>query len=87
MTVVACDDSGEGNGDDIDRTATEDEFLRERDDLDQYNLNYTGEKIKVIGWDAGNYEEFDVKQITADNVLMAVYDRNQEIERRLNVDL
>ncbi|MBQ8716278.1 MAG: hypothetical protein IJY43_00345 [Clostridia bacterium] len=86
MTVVACDD-GNKDGDDVDRKATEDEFLRERDDLDRYNLNYTGEKITVIGWDGGNYEEFDVKQITADNVLMAVYDRNQEIERRLNIDL
>lgn len=86
MTVVACDD-GTTSDDDIDRTAEEDEYLRERDDLDQYNLNYTGEKIKVLGWDAGEYEEFDVKQITADNVLMAVYDRNQEIERRLNIDL
>ena len=86
MTVVACDDGSTENGDD-DRTAAEDEFLRERDDLDQYNLNYTGEKIKVLGWNGGNYEEFDVQQITADNVLMAVYDRNQEIERRLNIDL
>ena len=86
MTVVACDE-GDGNGDDIDRTAAEDEFLRERDDLDQYNLNYAGQKITVLGGYSGTYEEFDVKQITADNVLMKVYDRNQEIQRRLNVTL
>ena len=86
MTVVACDD-GSTDGDDVDRTATEDEFLRERDDLDQYGLNYMGQKVTVLGWSGGNYEEFDVKQITADNVLMAVYDRNQEIQRRLNIKL
>ena len=86
MTVVACDD-GENGDDNVDRTATEDEFLRERDDLDQYNLDYMGEKITVLGWEAGNYTEFNVETISSDNLLMAVYDRNKEIERRMHVDM
>ena len=82
MTVVACDD--EGDQGDVNSDKVADEFGREGDDLP--SLNYQNDEISVLNWNAENLE-FDVEQITADNVSNAIYDRNGEIERRLNVEL
>ena len=85
MTVVACDDdtTEDGQG----SAMEEDAYGRERDDLDQYNLNYMGDEVSVLYWSDVENPEFDVEQITSDNVNNALYDRNGEIERRLNVEL
>lgn len=82
MTVVACDEEG-GEGE-VGSDKVADEFGREGDDLP--SLNYQNDEISVLNWNAENLE-FDVEQITADNVSNAIYDRNGEIERRLNVEL
>ena len=82
MTVVACDD--EGTQGDVGSDKVADEYGREGDDLPA--LNYQNDEISVLNWNAENLE-FDVEQITADNVSNAVYDRNGEIERRMNVEL
>ena len=64
-----------------------DEYGRPRDDLDAKNLNYQGATVNVLYWSDVEDPEFDVDRITGDNVLDAIFDRNSEIERRLNVTL
>ena len=60
---------------------------RETDDLDQYNLNYSGEMITILFWADVERPEFEQKEITGDNIRDAIYDRNNNVEDRLNVDL
>ena len=81
MTVVACDDEPDGP---VGSEAVVDEFGREGDDLPA--LNYQNDEISVLNWNTFHLE-FDIEQITSDNVSNALYDRNSEIERRLNVSL
>ncbi|MBE6703316.1 MAG: hypothetical protein E7585_07910 [Ruminococcaceae bacterium] len=79
--VVACDDTDDGpQGSE----QVEDEYGREGDDLPE--LNYKNDVVSVLGWNCEN-PEFEIEQITSDNVNNALYDRNGEIERRLNVEL
>jgi len=81
MIVVACDETDDGpQGSE----QVEDEYGREGDDLPE--LNYKNDEISVLNWNAFN-PEFEIEQITSDNVQNALYDRNGEIERRLNVEL
>lgn len=82
MTVVACkEEVKEGGG----GSQEVDEYGREGDDLPE--LNYMGQKITTLYWEDVENLEFDIEQITSDNVSNALYDRNGEIERRLNVEL
>lgn len=82
MTVVACnDDDDEGNGD---STQITDQYGREGDDLPA--LNYKNDTVTLLHWRAFN-TEYDVEQLSDDNVDNAIYERNSEIERRLNVEL
>ena len=81
MVVAACDNTTD---DPVDSEQVEDEFGREGDDLPA--LNYKNDEISVLNWNAFN-PEFEIEQITSDNVQNALYDRNGEIERRLNVEL
>lgn len=64
-----------------------DDFGRELDDLDAKNLNYLGASVNMLYWSDVEDDEFDVDRITGDNVKDAIFDRNSEIERRLNVEL
>ena len=79
--VAACDEQTEGEQG---SERVEDEYGREGDDLPA--LNYKNDEISVLNWNAEN-PEFEIEQITSDNVQNALYDRNGEIERRLNVEL
>lgn len=62
----------------------EDKYGRELDDL--RNLNYQGDTIRVLCWNA-QQPEFDIESVSSDNIRNALFDRNGEVERRLNVDL
>ena len=64
-----------------------DEYGRELDDLDAKGLNYLGATVNMLYWSDVEDPEFDVDRITGDNVQDAIFDRNSEIERRLNVTL
>ena len=81
MTVIACDE-GEGEGEGTEQE--QDKYGREQDDLP--TLNYQGDTIKVLNWNA-QQPEFDIESVSSDNVRNALFDRNGEVERRLNVDL
>ncbi len=97
--VVACGDAKEDNNNDNggnNNTPTDPDDLlidknydangKLRDELRHYDLNYKNEKITVMHWKAEN-NEFEITDITSDNVDNAIYDRNDQIQRRLNVDL
>ena len=88
VLIVACkdDDSGKKKNDGR-LDATKDENGRELDDLDQYNLNYSGEEITLLYWKEVERPEFEQKELANDNVLDAIYDRNINVEDRLGVDL
>ncbi len=58
---------------------------RLKDDLPS-DLNFEGEVIKVLGWNSED-PEFEVETKTGDVVEDAIYDRNDRIEERLNVEL
>ena len=86
--IVACNDDTDTkkkNNNTLD--ATKDENGRELDDLDQYDLNYSGEPITLLYWKECEKPEFEQKELANDNVLDAIYDRNINIEDRLGVDL
>ena len=82
MIVVACDDNTDDEGGDSGQV--DDEYGREGDDLPA--LNYKNDTVKMLHWRSFN-TEYDVEQLSDDNVDNAIYERNSEIERRLNIDL
>ncbi len=88
VLVIACDDKEDGKKKNDGRlNANLDENGRELDDLDQYNLNYSGEEITLLYWKEVERPEFEQKELANDNVLDAIYDRNINVEDRLGVDL
>ncbi len=88
VLVIACDDKGdEKKKNDGRLNANLDENGRELDDLDQYNLNYSGEPITLLYWKEVERPEFEQKELANDNVLDAIYDRNINVEDRLGVSL
>ncbi len=85
--VAACDSEDEVvNPDDLLIDANYDANGRLRDDLHKYDLNYKGEQITVMHWQAEN-SEFEITDVSDNNVDNAIYDRNDQVQRRLNVDL
>ncbi len=82
MTVVACND-GDGQGAEGSEQNA-DVYGREGDDLPA--LNYKNDTVKLLHWRAFNHE-YDIEQLSDDNVDNAIYERNSEVERRLNIDL
>ncbi len=82
--VVACAEITY-DPDDLLIDAAYDSKGRLKDDLPS-DLNYGGEKINVMHWKAEN-NEFEITDVSKNNVDNAIYDRNDQIERRLNVDL
>ena len=82
--VVACAEVTY-DPDDLLIDAAYDAKGRLRDDLPS-TLNYGGEKINVMHWKAEN-SEFEITDVSKNNVENAIYDRNDQIQRRLNVDL
>ena len=51
------------------------------------SLNYEGETISIMTWGDVENPEFEQENVTGDNVRDAIYDRNNQIEDRLNVEL
>ena len=90
LVVVACDDgSGDKGGDDGDSGLIDDRYDvngRLNDDLPD-TLNYEGETISIMTWGDVERPEFEQENVTGDNVRDAIYDRNNQIEDRLNVEL
>lgn len=84
FVVVACK-GGENNDNTYD--PTKDEYGRLKDDLDKYNLNYMGESITTLYWSDVEKQEYESEGITSDNVNDAIYQRNENIQSRLNVEL
>lgn len=75
---------GESSGE----SGTQDDGLDEngylRDSLP--SLDYQGEPISILCWKAEN-PEFDVKGLDGDAIESAVYGKNRQTEKRLNVEL
>ena len=89
--IVACDKTGNegGNEGGDDEGLLDDQYDvngRWKDDLPK-TLNFEGEKVKVLYWQDVEKPEFEVETISGDNVMDAIYNRNTQIESRLNVDL
>ena len=84
FVVVACN-GNDDNGSTYNPTL--DEYGRLKDDLDQYNLNYMGETITTLYWEDVEKQEYEAPEITSDNVNDAIYQRNENIQSRLNVEL
>ncbi len=85
--AVACNTEEEiTDPDDLLIDAAYDANGRLRDELHKYDLNYKGEKITIMCWNATN-NEFEITDVSDNNVDNAIYDRNDQIQRRLNVDL
>ena len=73
-------------GDQVTDDPTKDEEGYEKDDLDQYNLNYNDDKIQVLHWNSEE-PEFEIETTDGTKVNDAIYNRNLAIEDRLGVQL
>ena len=90
--VVACDGDGDKNtvkykDNTKDRNGRLKDSLPDMDDDPSNDLNYEGEIINLMYWAEVERPEFEQEEITGDNVRDAIYDRNVNVEDRLNVDL
>ena len=91
--VVACD-TDEKKGPTY-KDNTKDRNGRVKDDLpdmdddpsNDHLINFNGEVINLMYWQDVENPEFEQAEITGDNVRDAIYDRNVNVESRLNVDL
>lgn len=85
LVVVACDQTGDDEGG-SDYDPTKDENGRLKDDLPD-DLNYTGETVTTLYWEDVEKQEYEQDTITGENVADAIYERNDRIQTRLNVEL
>ena len=90
MVGVACtQDTGSGGDDSGDSGLIDDRYDvngRLNDNLPD-TLNYEGDTISIMTWGDVENPEFEQENVTGDNVRDAIYDRNNQIEDRLNVEL
>lgn len=89
VLVVACNDDSDDDGSGNNGGLIDDRYDingRLNDNLDP-NLNYKGEEVTVMYWSDAENIEFEIESVTGDNVSDAIFDRNNRIEDRLNVDL
>ena len=89
--LVACDQAATGgNTGGGYSSGVKDDTLdingRVKDDLPD-DLNFGGEEVVLMYWAEVERPEFEQEEITGDNVRDAIYDRNMQVEDRLNVDL
>ena len=89
--IVACDSADTDSGDDEDEDSgliddAYDVNGRLKDNLPK-DLNYEGEEVTVLYWSDVENPEFEQETVTGDNVRDAIYDRNNQIEDRLNVTI
>ena len=89
MVVVSCNGDGDTNKGPGGHWETVDDRYDENNRLKDAlpNLNYLGEEITVMYWNDCENLEFEVKTLTGDNVSDAIFDRNNRINDRLNVEL
>ncbi len=92
--VVACDTEEKEKGPTFkdntkDRNGRLKDSLPDMDDdpTNDHLINFGGETINLMHWAEVERPEFEQAEITGDNVRDAIYDRNTNIEDRLNVDL
>ena len=93
--VVACDTTTTtGNTEQLkdntkDRNGRLKDSLPDMDDdpTNDHLINYGGETITLMYWAEVENPEFEQEEITGDNVRDAIYDRNVNVEDRLNVEL
>ena len=88
---VACDKKNNGgNGEDDEDSGLIDSRYdingRLKDDLPK-SLNWEGEQVHILHWSDPENPEFEEQTITGDNVRNAIFERNNNIEDRLNVEL
>ena len=84
--VVACDQGGSSDEGGSVENSEYDINGRLNDNLPG-DLNYKGEKVNVMYWSDVENLEFEVESVTGNNVSDAIFDRNNRIEDRLNVEL
>ena len=85
--IVACNDTSSNGDDDGDNGLIDSRFDvngRLNDNLPA-DLNFGGEEVTVLYWNDVERPEFEQESITGDNVRDAIYDRNNQIEDRLNI--
>ena len=93
--VVACDTTTTtGNTEQLkdntkDRNGRLKDSLPDMDDdpTNDHLINFGGDTINLMYWAEVENPEFEQAEITGDNVRDAIYDRNVNVEDRLNVDL
>ena len=92
--VVACETETTNKGPTYkdntkDRNGRLKDSLPDMDDdpTNDHLINFGGETINLMHWAEVERPEFEQAEITGDNVRDAIYDRNTNIEDRLNVDL
>ena len=86
--IVACNDGNDGDGDGDDGLIDSNYDIngRLKDNLPA-ELNFEGEEITMLYWSDVENPEFEQDTITGDNVRDAIYDRNNQIQDRMNVDI
>lgn len=84
---VACDQGNEGGEGGSGNVENEGYDINGRLNDRLPDLNYKGEEINVMYWSDVENLEFEVESVTGNNVSDAIFDRNNRIEDRLNVDL
>ena len=87
--IVACDSADTDSGDDEDEDSgliddAYDVNGRLKDNLPK-DLNYEGEEVTMLYWSDVENPEFEQETVTGDNVRDAIYDRNNQVEDRLNI--
>ena len=93
--VVACNTEDPNKNKTQYKDNTKDRNGRLKDDLPDMDddptndaeINFGGETINLMYWAEVERPEFEQEEITGDNVRDAIYDRNTNVEDRLNVDL
>ena len=71
--VALIDDAFDANG-------------RLKDNLPK-DLNFEGEEVRILYWKDADQPEFEQDTVTGDNVRDAVYDRNNQVQDRLNIEI
>ncbi len=89
--IVACDSADTDSGDDEDEDSgliddAYDVNGRLKDNLPK-DLNYEGEEVTMLYWSDVENPEFEQETVTGDNVRDAIYDRNNQVEDRLNISI
>ena len=87
---AACDKkAGTEEDEDVDDTVIDSRFDingRLKDDLPK-SLNWEGEQIHILHWTDAEHPEFEEESISGDNVRDAIFERNNNVTDRLNIEI